>query len=250
MKHSFPNSKMTNNKDNAMTYKKIMILGLFLFSAWSIVADEETPVPYEKYIAKEYNRIRAGADKYSSFHEIMNQGLRGKSIEQKNKIIADLKALKSAVNAAYNQAELDGKSLWYYFYIWKDNNPAIQALIQYEYDVDYKIATSQMEMQPDIIRALRYVSGFATGALVALTALYFSQHYLSHENYVQNKHHGFIEIMAAPASAGLDIATEGMRYLLAGVVSAASGLKNAADAGVGALAKNPPIEAISAIPAS
>lgn len=227
-----------------------MILGLLLCSAWSIIADEEMPVPYEKYIAKEYNRIRAGADKYSSFHEIMNQTLRGKSIEQKNKIIADLKALKSAVNAAYNQAELDGRSLWYYFYIWKDNNPAIQALIQLEYDVADKIASSQLEMQPDYIRALRYISGFATGALVALTALYFSQNYLSHENYLRDKQHGFFEIMAAPASAGLDVATEGMRYLLAGVVSAANGLKTAADAGVGALAKKPPIELAPAVVSS
>jgi hypothetical protein len=222
-------------------YKKLMITGLFLASAWSIFTCEEIAIPYENYIAKEYNRIRAGADKYSSFHDIMNQNLRGKSNEQKNKIINDFKALKLAVRAAYNQAEHDGKSLWYYFYIWKDNNPAIQSLIQHESDVTYKIRTSELELQPDIIRLLWYITPFTAGVLSGITLVWLTQGNLSYDYYVKNKCHGPLEMFKAPASEGLKVGAFGIKNLLWAAGKGAEYVKAGADVGANMLGPKPPI---------
>src|SRR3989338_1092431 len=129
-------------------YKKIIISGFLLLATSSIFTVYKATskkliayevVPYENVIELEYNRMRGGVEKYTTIHDIMNQTLRGKSVEQKNQIIADLKSLKHAVHAALEQAKHDGKRMWYWGYIWKDNEPAIQTLAQYGYDVTDKL---------------------------------------------------------------------------------------------------------------
>ena len=221
-------------------YKKILISALFLLSEWSVFASHET-IPYENVIAREYNRMRGGIDRYSSMHAIMNQALRGKSTEQKNQIIADLKSLKHAVHAALEQAKHDGKRMWYWGYIWKDNEPAIQTLAQYGYDINDRLADAEMQLQSDLVRLFWYISGITGGALVGITALYLSQHYLSKENYAREGQHGLVEMLAAPAAAGLDVAAIGTKYLLAGIVLGAEGLKKAAGAGLQGMAGVPPV---------
>ena len=223
-----------------MVFKKFIISSLFIIATWSTFAGHE-PVPYENIIAREYNRIHGHAGRYSSIHNIMNQTLRGKSIEQKNQIIADLRSLKHAVNAAYQQAKHDGQRMWYWGYIWKDNEPTIQTLAQYEYDISDKIANYEMQIQSDLVKLFWYVSGVTGGALLGITALYLSQHYLSKESYIRDGHHGLAEMITAPTLAGLDAAAVGAKSLLALIAAGTDGLKSAADAALSAMKNIPPV---------
>lgn len=221
-------------------FKKIIISSLFLIATWSTFAGHE-PVPYENVIAREYNRMRGGADRYSSIHAIMNQTLRGKSVEQKNQMIADLRSLKHAVDAALDQAKHDGQRMWYWGYIWKDNEPAIQTLAQYGYDITNKLAECEMQLQSDIVKLFWYTSGVTGGALLGITALYLSQHYLSKESFMRDGHHGLMEMLAAPTLAGLDVAAVGAKNLLALIVAGTEGLKNAADTALSVMKNVPPV---------
>ncbi|MDP3788131.1 MAG: hypothetical protein Q8Q60_02290 [Candidatus Chromulinivorax sp.] len=216
-------------------YKKFMVTGLFLLSTWSMFTIDETSIPYESLIAKEYNAIRSGANRYSSFDTIMNQSLRGKSVEQKSKIVADLKALKFAIHTAYNKAEHDGKSLWYYGYIWKDNNPAIQSLLELESEVAYKIKATEMELQSDITRFLLYITPFASGILAGITLLWLAQSNLSYDYYVENKQHGLLEMFQAPTIDALKATGAAIKVLLMGASKAAEGVKYSADTGASLL---------------
>ena len=224
-------------------FKKIIISSLFLIATWSTFAGHE-PVPYENVIAREYNRMRGGADRYSSIHAIMNQTLRGRSVEQKNQMIADLKSLKHAVDAALEQAKHDGQRMWYWGYIWKDNEPAIQTLAQYGYDITNKLADCEMQLQSDIVKLFWYTSGVTSGALLGITALYLSQHYLSKERFMRDSNHGLFEMLAAPTLAGLDVAAIGAKSLLALIISGTEGLKNAADKALSIMKEIPPVTPI------
>lgn len=183
-------------------YKKLIIAGLLLISSW-ITPTDDPMIPYEKFVAAEYNRIRHGADRYVSYNAIMNQNLRGKSMEQKRKILANLQGLEVALGKAYLQADQDGKRLWYYFYIWKDNNPIIQSLIQYQDDVINKIRETQDDMQSDAMKLFRYISPYISGAIAGITLLWLTQGNLSYEHYVEHKNHGLIEMLAAPIQSSI-----------------------------------------------
>ena len=232
-------------------YKKLIILGLFLLSTGSIFCNQEInfqannpryskqeeAIPYENVIAREYNRMRGDLDRYTSMDAIMNQTLRGKSVEGKNQIIADLKSLKQAVHAATAQAEHDGKRRWDWFYIWKDNNASIQALMQHEDDITAKLYQFERDSQSDAVRALRYISGFSLGAVSSIIALYFTQSYLSKENYFKDGKHGMFEMLSAPIMGGLYIASIAAKYALEGLKKSSEGLSTTADYGARALSK-------------
>ena len=198
-------------------HKKLIIIGLFLLSSVSIFCNQgmgiqensfyrKEALPYENVIATEYNRMR-NEDQYVSMDAIMNKSLRGKSVEGKNQIIADLKSLKQAVHAAVAQAEHDGKRRWDWFYLWKDNNAAIQILMEHEDDISAKLYQFERDSQSDLVRGLRYIAGFSLGAVSSIVALYFTQGHLSKENYLKDGHHGIAEMLTAPAMGGLYIAT-------------------------------------------
>ncbi len=212
-----------------------MATGLFLLATWSMFAVDETSIPYESLIAKEYNAIRSGANRYSSFDTIMNQTLRGKSVEQKSKIVADLRALKFAIHTAYNKAEHDGKSLWYYFYIWKDNNPAIQSLLELESEVDYKIKSTEIELKSDISRFMAYISPFASGVLAGIVLLWLAQGNLSYDYYVENKRHSLLDMLQAPTVEVIKASGAAIKIVLMGTSKAAEGIKYSADAGANLL---------------
>ena len=206
-----------------MNYKKFMISGLFLLSTVSIFASQSLPanekksspetVPYENVIEREYNRSRGNLGKYTSIHEIMNQTLRGKSIEQKNQIIADLKSLKHAVHAAHEQAYHDGKRMWYWGYIWKDNEPAIETLAQYGYDISDKLSDFEWESQTDFTKLLWYTTKYTSIGAVGIITLWASQYKLS----TQTQPHGIVEMLSAPALAGYDAAKIAAKYTLSGI---------------------------------
>ncbi len=219
-------------------FKKLIFTGLLATAAWITPVGygfhNESTIPYESLIAQEFNRMR-GTGKYSSVDDILNQNLRGKSVEQKSKIIADLKVLESAVHKAYLQAEHDGKGLWYYGYIWKDNNPSIQSLIQLEADITYKIKNSEVEIKTDIEKLIRYMTPFTAGVIAGITLLWLAQGNLSYDYYVQNKQHGLLEMFQAPTIEVLKASTLAIKGMLLGAGKVAEGVKYSADAGASML---------------
>lgn len=230
--------------------KKLIFIGLFSVLASSMPAEYKLQIvennkknsytssnsfPYENVIAQEFNRLRGGDQRFSSVEEILNQNLRGKSIEQKNKIIADLKVLKSAVHSAYLQAEHDGKNLWYYLYIWKDNNAIIQSLMQLEYDVDARIADCEGEVKTDVEKFIRYITPFAAGMLTGITLLYLAQGNLDYNYYVEHKHHGLLEMFQAPTLEAIKAGALGVKGALMLTGKAAEGIKYGAEAGASVL---------------
>lgn len=190
-------------------YKKFIISGLFIFFTWSIVAAQQHHVvPYENVIAREYNRLRGGVNHYTSINEIISQTLRGKSSQQKINIITDLRALKYAIQLALAEAESDGKRMWYSAYLWKDNNPTIEILSQYEDDVSEKISEFEFAAQPDYIRALIYSAKILTYITIGMGLSYLSQGYLDKKHYAEHGQHGPIEMFYAPLQGGYDIAKQ------------------------------------------
>lgn len=197
-------------------HKKIIIFGLYIFSTFSLFSSNNI-VPYENVIAREYNRIHGTRDRYSSIDKIMNQSLRGKSIEQKNLIIADLRSLKHAIYTAKEQAKYDGTRMWYFLYLYKDNEIAIDTLAQYNNDVAEKLAKLEWESCSDLHRASWYFSKYAATFIAGIVAVWASQGYLHKPNFknkdgnleylTKNDQHDLFELLIAPAYASKDLAT-------------------------------------------
>lgn len=218
--------------------KKVILIGLFIFSSLQLFASHYQMVPYENVIAREYNRMRGAADRYTSIDKIMNQSLRGKSTEQKNQIIADLRSLKHAIYAAQAQAKYDGSRMWYWFYIWKDNEIAIDTLAQYHNDVSKKLAEFEWQSNSDLFRAGWHASKYAAAFLAGIIAVWASQGYLYHPNHVDENgkpkylekedFHGLVEMVTAPAYAGADVAGITIKKTVASLVYVAEKLVDAA----------------------
>ena len=199
-----------------VSYKIALFSGFLLFLNLAIFASHEV-IPYENVIAREYNRMRGGSGQYTSIEDIISQNLRGKSIEQKNQIISDLRGLKQAVHAAWSQAEHDGKRVWQWGYIWKDNNAAIQSLREHEDDVTQRLQALAWESQPDIVKLLWISSKYVSIAIAGIASLYLTQGYLSSEYYLEHKKHGPMEMLLAPAYGGLDAVGIGAKYTVRGL---------------------------------
>ncbi len=198
-----------------ISYQKILVATLLLVFNFTIYTNYEA-IPYENVIAREYNRMRGG-NHYSSIQSIISQQFRGKSTEQKNQILADLRALKQAIHMAWSQAEHDGKRVWQWGYIWKDNNATIQSLREHEDDVTIRLQELEWESQSDVIKFL-WVSGkYISIALASIMSLYLTQNYLSQEYYAEHKMHGPIEMILAPAYGGLEVAKYSSKIALKGI---------------------------------
>lgn len=187
-----------------MSYQKIAVANFLLIFHLAICAGQEL-IPYEAVIAREYNRMRGGHH-YTSIQTIVSQQFRGKSTEQKNQILADLRALKQAIHMAWSQAEHDGKRVWKWGYLWKDNNATIQSLREHEDDVAARLQELEWESQSDFMKLLWISGKYLSVAIAGIMSLYLTQGYLSKEYYAEHKFHGPIEMLLAPAYGGLDIA--------------------------------------------
>jgi len=217
--------------------KKIIIFGLYIFSTFSLFSGSNM-VPYENVIAREYNRMRGATDRYSSIDRIMNQSLRGKSTEQKNQIIADLRSLKHAIYAATEQAKYDGTRMWYWLYLYKDNEIAIDTLTQYNNDVAEKLAELEWESRSDLHRASWYMSKYVATFIAGIVAVWASQGYLYKPNFknkdgkqeflAKEDQHGLFDLLIAPAYAGKDLATTGAKKTLEGIVYTSNKFADAA----------------------
>jgi hypothetical protein len=221
-----------------MLYLKILCAGFLLVATAPAFASREV-IPYENVIEREYNRMRGGAAPYNSIQAIISQNLRGKSIEQKNQIIADLRALKQAIHAAWSQAEHDGKRIWQWGYIWKDNNAAIQSLAEHEDDVTLRLQALAWESQSDFIKLLWISSKYIGIAITGIATLYLTQGYLSQEYYQEHGSHGIAEMLLAPAHGGIDALATGTHYTVRGIKYGSAYLAAAAQYAESFFEKNP-----------
>lgn len=177
-------------------------------------ADQPIPAQYETIIAQEYNNIR-GANKYRSMHAIMDQTLRGKSSEQRTQILADLAALQQAIRAARVQAEHDGKRMWQWGYIWKDNSITIDTLNQYETDIAEQLADYQWQSKSDLVKLAYFSSKYLAVGVLSIAALYASQSYiLEKEGYRNNKKYGLFDMLAAPTVKSFNTVKSGTKAFL------------------------------------
>ncbi len=177
-------------------------------------ADQPIPAQYENIMIQEYNNIR-GANKYRSMHAIMNQTLRGKSSEQRTQILADLAALQQAIRAARIQAESDGKRMWQWGYIWKDNSITIDTLNQYENDIAEQLADYQWQSKSDLVKLAYFSSKYLAVGILSIAALYASQSYiLEKEGYQSNKKYGLFDMLAAPTVTSFNALKSGTKALL------------------------------------
>lgn len=175
-------------------------------------------VPYENIIAQEYNRIRGGINHYVSIDAIMDQSLRGKSLDQKTLIIDDLKALRQSIAVAGQHAQQAGRRMWQWGYIWKDNSITIDTLSQLESDVSAQLARFEWESQSDMTKFLLYSSKYLATGVVAITALYLSQSYLLDKDaYKDNKKYGLFDLLGAPTAAGFDVIKNTTKAVLSGI---------------------------------
>ncbi len=171
---------------------------------------------YEKIIAREFNRTKERTSRYSSVQEIVNRPFQGLSTQQKNNLLTDLEILKNSIAVALHQAEEDGARVWYYLYIWKDNEIVMSILNQYYSDVDKKIAECQWLSHPDFVRGAWSASKYTATVVVTIIALWASQNYLSKEYHLKNGSHGLFEMLKAPFAATQDAAIIAIQKLSRG----------------------------------
>ncbi|MGZ6254809.1 MAG: hypothetical protein ACXWL5_02395 [Candidatus Chromulinivorax sp.] len=176
-----------------------------------------TAIPYENVIAREYNRLRGNQAAYTSIDQIVNQGLRGKSTEQKNQILTDLRSLKHAIATARDQAKNDGKRMWYWFYLWKDNEIVIDTLTQLENDVNEKLTALEWESQPDYVKGLWYTTKYLSVALLSIVVLSYSQKHIDKTDYDPEKGFSTLNLIKAPFYQGAETTVQSIKLILEGL---------------------------------
>jgi hypothetical protein len=184
-----------------------MISLLILFSGSFKLLAQQTIVYYENRILREFNRT-VGSH-YRLIEEIIDQSSRYKSIGEKNNIINHLRILKELVHRNLEEAKNNGKRMWYLGYIWKDNEPAIQILTQYEYDISGKLIELEWSIQTDLTKVLWYSSKYMAIYIATIIALWGSQEYLSGKP--NNDLH---EMLLAPGYKAIDIVKAITKYVL------------------------------------
>jgi hypothetical protein len=219
-------------------YKKLMITALLCISGSYIQTSVRKTPPYENLIASEYNRMRAGINWYRSMGSIIYKPSRGLTIDERNENIADLQALKLAVQTAIQKAENEGRPLWYYAYIWKDTSPAIDTLRQYIEDIDDKLAEYAQQSQSDLEKFARYAKPYVIGAVVAITALWLSQGFYLREG---EQPHGFFEMHAAPVVGAFNATKYVAAQALAAGAYTTGLVKNISDYAAAVQSPTPPI---------